>query len=88
VYLVVAFSAFLVLRTRDFRVVDDADHIWPKYWHLELVKINHALVDDLTSAYTENAGLLRSKASALKVLVVPTALEVVLVSVAVIASLA
>jgi hypothetical protein len=87
VYVVAAGAAFSVLRTRDFRVVDDADYIWPQYWNAELVDIKHALVDDIASAYVENAVLLGSKGKALKWLVGATAAEVLLVGGAVIASL-
>jgi hypothetical protein len=82
-----AVAAFSVLRTRDFRVTDDADHIWPRYWNVELEDLKHALVKDITSAYGENADLLGSKGHALKWLVVATAAEVLLVGGAVIASL-
>jgi hypothetical protein len=87
VYVGAAVAAFFVLRTRDFRVVDDAENIWPQYWHVELVDVKHALVDDITSASAENADLLGSKGRALRWLVVATAVEVVLVGSAVIASL-
>jgi hypothetical protein len=87
IYVGAAVAAFSVLRTRDFRVVDDADHIWPRYWDVELADVKHALVDDITSAYAENAVLLGSKATALKWLVGATAAEVLLVGSAVIASL-
>lgn len=61
-------------------VVDDAPNIWPNYWHVEdLTKIKHALIDDVTSAYAENARLLRSKGQGLKVLVGFSALDVLLV---------
>jgi hypothetical protein len=87
-YVAAAIAAFSVLRVRDFRVVDDADHIWPRYWNVELVNIKHALVADVTSAYAENANLLGSKGVALKWLMIATATEVVLVGSAVLASLA
>ena len=87
VYLVVAGAAFLVLRTRDFRVVDAADRIWFQYYDAELQDVKHALVDGISSAYAKNAALLGSKGKALKCLVVATAAEVLLVGLAVIASL-
>jgi hypothetical protein len=86
-YVAAAVAAFCVLRTRDFRIVDDADNIWPRYWNVELLDVKHALVDDITSASAENADLLGSIGRALKWLVVATAAEVLLVGSAVIASL-
>jgi hypothetical protein len=86
-YLVVAVAAFAVLRTREFRVVDDADNIWPRYWNAELADVKHGLLEDITSAYAENADLLGSKGRALKWLVVARAAEVLLVGSAVLASL-
>jgi hypothetical protein len=47
----------------------------------------HALVDDISSAFAENAVLLGSKGRALRWLVVATALEVLVVGLAVLASL-
>jgi len=87
VYVIAAGAAFSVLRTRAFRVVDDADHIWPRYYDEELEDVKHALVDDISSAVAENAVLLGSKGKALKCLVAATAVEVLLVGLAVIASL-
>jgi hypothetical protein len=40
-------TAFMVLRTRRFRIVDDAENIWPRYWNVELTDVKHALVDDI-----------------------------------------
>lgn len=88
VYLAAAAAAFDVLRTRKFRVVDDADHIWPRYWNVELAKVKYALVADITAAFEHNAELLGDKAFALKCLVGATAAEVALVGAAVIVSLA
>jgi len=85
-YLVAAGAAFCVLRTRSFRVVDDADQICTRYYDEELEDVKHALVDDISSAYAENAVLLGSKGRALKVLVVATAVEVLLVGLAIMAS--
>lgn len=87
VYVVATVAAFLVLRTRDFRVVDDADQIWARYYDAELEDVKHALVDDIASASAYNAVLLRSKGRALRCLVAATAVEVLLVGLAVIASL-
>jgi hypothetical protein len=87
VYGVVAFAAFSVLRTRDFRVVDDADHIWPRFWNVDLADVKLALVKDITSAFTENSVLLNSKGRALKWLVGATAAEVLLVGLALFVSL-
>jgi hypothetical protein len=87
VYVIAAGAAFSVLRTRAFRVVDDADHIWARYYDEELEDVKHALVDDISSAVAENAVLLGSKGKALKCLVAATAVEVLLVGLAVIASL-
>lgn len=52
-----------------------------------MAHIKHALVKDITSAYSENADLLRAKGQALKCLVLATAAEVLLVGAAVLASL-
>jgi hypothetical protein len=87
VYLVAVVAAFSVLRTRDFRIVDDADNIWPRFWDSEPLDVKHALIDDITSAYAVNAELLRSKGRALTWVVGATATEAVLVGSAVIASL-
>lgn len=87
IYVAAAVAAFCVLRTRDFRVVDDAYNIWPQYWNQEDLVVKHALIDDITSASAENADLLGSKGRALKWLVLATAAEVLLVGSAVIASL-
>lgn len=84
VYAIAAGAAFSVLRTRDFRVVDDGDRIWTRYYDAELEDVKHALVDDITSACAENAVLLGSKGKALKWLVAATAAEVLLVGLAVI----
>jgi hypothetical protein len=87
VYVIATVTAFMVLRTRRFRIVDDAENIWPRYWNVELTDVKHALVDDITSASASNAALLGAKGQALKLLVAATATEVVLVGTAVLASL-
>ena len=84
----VTYSAWRILETQSFRVVDGADRWWPSHGIAEPQYVRSQLLDDLTQAFAENRDVLEAKGRPLDMLLVATALEAIFVAAAVIAFLA
>jgi hypothetical protein len=63
-----------------------ADVLWREYWQTEVPKIKHALAENIQKAYGQNNRVLEQKSLAIKVVVVATGAEVLLVGLGLILS--
>ena len=86
-YLLLAITAILQLWPRGVRRSIHADILWPNYWDVSPIEIKHALVQDISDAYQENAKLLGYKKIAVVVGLGLIAFEVTAVGTAILISL-
>lgn len=86
-YALAAITAWRIVRTRGFWVVDAADRWWPSHGPVEESIVRGQLLNDLAGAAKYNRGVLRRKAEPLRCLLWLVAIEAVLVAAAVITAL-
>jgi hypothetical protein len=86
-YVVAVAATVFVLWVRRFRVSDDADQIWERYWQADVADIKHALLADIADGYRENDGLLSRKRKGLAIALICGGLEAALVGASLITAL-
>jgi hypothetical protein len=87
VYAVAAWAAWHILHVRSVRVVDGADLWWPSHRLAEEEFVREELLQELAYAFDENRRVLDDKGGPLDTLLLATAVEAVLVAIAVVTSL-
>jgi hypothetical protein len=85
-YIATAVVAFTHLRPKPFRRSLHGDTLWPNTWHLRNVDVQHTVIADVGKAYSHNKALVIGKAHTLSIAIFTTAMEVVLVGLALILS--
>lgn len=85
-FLVTAGFTFWAIRVQQFRVSDNANQLWYRYWSDPVTEIKHAILDDLARGFGDNEGILGRKRRAVLGAVAFAALQVFLVGAALIES--
>jgi len=85
-YGVTAISTFLHLWPKPFRRSLHGDTLWQEAWNMTRIEVHHTVIADVSKAYVHNKSLLRGKAYSLSIAVFATAVEVVLVGLALLLS--
>jgi len=85
-YGVTAGVAFFHLRPKPFRRSLHGDTLWKETWKLTPTEVQHTVIADVEKAYSHNIPLLRGKSRTLRIAVLATAIEVILVGLALLLS--
>ena len=85
-YVLLIILVFLRLAPKKFQRNLQGDALWTYYWNRKPEEVHHALLDKISKAYPHNRGILKRKALYLRIAIVVTGVEVVLVGAALILS--
>jgi hypothetical protein len=78
-YVALAVTAFIHLKSANFRRSFQADVLWKTFWADDVGAVKQSLVDDIGETYAFNKGLINKKAKTLLFVVIFAAIEVVAV---------
>jgi hypothetical protein len=86
-FVVLAGLAIWQLWPADYMVIDDADKVWQKHWHLDGHDFKHATVERAAEAYAGNRKANKEKARKLVAILTALAVEAALVAGAVVSAM-